>query len=487
MSKKKLCSFFNARTAKISLLAVIFLLSFGLRLWKYPFYPLTANAEEYIFVWHGLSLIEKGVPITWSDLPVYTKENVFWEGIARNPTQKGELGVRLISPWLDQPPLFSLLVGSFYQLYRPENFTIISTYITRAPMLAISFFSLLFVYLLAKKLFGYWLGILSLLVYGTVPTIVFGSRLVVPENLIALCYLVVLFLLLNYFETQKGWQRNLAIFLAGITGLFKPTGFLLVPFLAFLLWKKNGWREGVLAGAIGAILFFVPYFWYGFYFGKELFLRVLEYQSFRPAGWSSLNYFITNPGYSVEVFLDAFLVIGFFSLVYLIFKKRDEGEELVLFSFVFTILTVIISGGRHDQLTWYRYPVYPFMAIATALLVKTLINNPGFLSNAIFIPLFLANADLLENPFWRVNFFINVKFYRLAFFVLLLPSILALLYKKKIFVNFSRWAIIIAFAFGIFFNTWVIKGRFNLLCDHTDQCALPHKVNLLQPFLKANN
>ncbi|HUV71494.1 MAG TPA: glycosyltransferase family 39 protein [Clostridia bacterium] len=476
----------GSRKLQFILFLLTFFLGFGLRLWKYPFYPLTANAEEYIFVWQGLSLLEKGVPITWSDLPVYPKENIFWEGVAKNPTQKGELGVRLISPWLDQPPLFSLLVGSFYKLYRPENFTIISTYITRAPMLAISFFSLLFVYLLAKKLFGYWLGILSLLVYGTVPIMVFGSRLVVPENLIALGYLGVLFLLLSYFETQKGWQRDLAILLAGITGLFKPTGFLLVPFLAFWLWKKKSWKEGILAGVIGAILFFVPYFWYGFYFGKELFLRVLEYQSLRPAGWSSLTYFIANPGFSVEVFLDGFLVIGFFSLVYLIFKKRDEGEELILFSFVFTILTVIISGGRHDQLTWYRYPVYPFMSIAIALLVKDLVFNPSFVKSAIFIPLFMANADLLENPFWRVNFFINVKFYRLAFFVLLLPSILAILYKKKILVKFSRWAIIIAFAFGVFFNTWVIKGRFNLLCDHTDQCALPAKVNLLQPFIRVN-
>jgi len=480
--ERKFKAFLGSRKLQLVLFFLVFLLSFGLRLWKYPFYPLTANAEEYIFVWQGLSLIEKGVPITWSDLPVYSKDNIYWEGVAKNPTQKGELGVRLISPWLDQPPLFSLLVGSFYKLYNPENFTIISTYITRVPMLAISFFSLLFVYLLAKKLFGYWLGILSLLVYGTVPIIVFGSRLVVPENLIALCYLVVLFLLLSYFETQKGWQRNLAIFLAGITGLFKPTGFLLVPFLAFLLWKKKSWKEGILVGVIGAILFFIPYFWYGFYFGKELFLRVLEYQSLRPAGWSSLTYFITNPGFSVEVFLDGFLLVGFFSLAFLLFKKRGKGEEIVLFSFVYTLLTVIISGGRHDQLCWYRYPVYPFMSIAIALLLRDLILNPTFVKSAIFIPLFMANADLLENPFWKVNFFINVKFYRLAFLFLLLPSILGLLFFHKILVKLSRLAIVLALALGIFFNAWVIKSRFNLLCDHSDQCALPYKVNLLQPF-----
>jgi 4-amino-4-deoxy-L-arabinose transferase-like glycosyltransferase len=480
--KKRLKAVLSSRKLQIVLFFLVFLLSFGLRLWKYPFYPLTANAEEYIFVWHGLSLIEKGIPITWSDLPVYSKDNIYWEGIAKNPTGRGELGVRLISPWLDQPPLFSLLVGSFYKLYNPENFTIISSYITRAPMIVISFFTLLLVYLVAKKLFGSSIALLSLLIYGTIPTIVFGSRLVVPENLISFGYLLVLFLLLNYLESNKKWQRNLAIFFAGIIGLAKPTGFLLVPFLAYWLWQKKGWRESVKAAATGATLFFIPFLAYGFYFGKDLFLKVMAYQSQRPAGWSSLTYFITNPGFSVEVFLDGFLLVGFFSLVFLLFKKRGEGEEMVLFSFVYTLLTVIISGGRHDQLCWYRYPVYPFMSMAIALMVKDLVSNPSFLKNAVFIPLFLANIDLLENPFWKTKFLTEVKFYRYAFLVLLLPSIIYLVFPKKVFLKLSRWAIIAALAFGLFINAWVIESRFNLLCDHTDQCALPAKVDLFSPF-----
>lgn len=483
--ERKFKAFLGSRELQFVLFFLVLLLSFGLRLWKYPFYPLTANAEEYIFVWQGLSLIEKGVPITWSDLPVYSKNNIFWEGVAKNPTGRGELGVRLIKPWLDQPPLFSLLVGSFYKLYNPENFTIISSYITRAPMIVISFFTLLLVYLVAKKLFGSSMALLSLLIYGTIPTIVFGSRLVVPENLISFGYLLVLFLLLNYFETKKKWQRNLAVLIAAIAGLAKPTGFLLVPFLAYWLWQKKGWRESVKAAVTGTTLFFIPFLAYGFYFGKDLFLKVMAYQSQRPAGWSSLTYFITNPGFSVEVFLDGFLLVGFFSLVFLLFKKRGGGEEMVLFSFVYTLLTVIISGGRHDQLCWYRYPVYPFMSIAIALLVKDLIFNPSFVKSAIFIPLFMANADLLENPFWKVNFFINVRFYRLAFFVLLLPSILGLLFPHKILPKLSRVAIVVALAAGIFFNTLVIKYRFNLLCDHTSECALPYKVNLFQPFTNA--
>lgn len=478
---------FLKKNLELFVFLAIFLLGVGLRLWKYPFYPLAANAEEYIFVWHGLSLLEKGVPITWSDLPVYQKDHIYWQGMARNLSGRGELGVRLINPWLDQPPLFSLLVGSFYKLYNPENFTIISTYIIRVPALLISFLSLIMVYFVAKKLFGSSVALLSLLVYATIPTIVFGSRMVVPENLIALSYLSVLYLLLLYFEGGRKWQRNLAIFIAGITGLAKPTGFLLVFFTAFLLWRNKNFWESLKSGLVGAVLFVFPFLAYGFYYNKDLFLKVLEYQSFRPAGWSSFTYLITHPGYNVEVFLDGFLLVGFFGLIYLLLKKRDRSEEMVLFSFVFTLMTVIISGGRHDQLCWYRYPIYPFMAMSIALLVKELFAKPDFYRNAIFIPLFLANADLLENPFWQGKFLTEVKFYRAAFFLLLLPSILYLIFKKEFFQKLSRGAIITAFVAGILINIWVIKGRFNLLCDHTDECALPYKVNLLKPFGEGGN
>lgn len=464
------------------LLLLTFFLSFGLRVWKYPFYPLTANAEEYFSVWHGLSLIEKGVPIAWSDLPVYEKKHIFWEGVVKNYSGRGTIGVRLIKPWLDEPPLFSLIVGGISKLYRSENFTIVSPYIIRIPSLLFSFVCLLLLYFIAKILFGRWTALLSLLIYGTIPTVVFGSRLAVAENMITMFYLIVLFLFLNYQKTGKKWQRNLAILFAGIAGLVKPTGFLIVPFLSYLLWVKKSWREGIGSLISGILIFVIPFFSYGFYFDKNLFLKVMGYQAQRPAGWSSLVYLITHPGFSVEVFLDGFLLIGFFALVFLIFKKRNESEELVLFTFIYTLLTVIISGGRHDQLCWYRYPIYPFMAIGISLLVKEIVKNPNFYTSAIFIPLFLSNLDLLENPFWKLKFLIEVKFYRYPFFLLLLPGIFFMIFKKTFLLKFLRLGVVIAFVLGILANIYVVKSRFNILCDHTDQCALPYKIDLLAPF-----
>jgi len=469
-----------AKNFKIIIFALIFLLGVFLRLWKYPFYPFVGHAEEYLFVWSGLSLIEKGVPISWSDI-VFKETEIFWEGVAPNPEGGGGLGVRLTKPWLDEPPLYSLIVGGMAKLYNLPNFTLISSYVIRIPSLLFSFITMIFVFLLSKKLFGYWLGILSLLIYGTIPIIVFGSRLAVPENINTTLIIISLWLILDYLKTEKKWKRNLAVFLGVVAGLAKPTGIFIVPFIVFWLWQDKRWMEGIKAGIIGVVSFFVTYFAYGFYFNRELFLKVFLLQAKRPAGWSSLSFLITNPGFSVEVILDGFLLLGFWALFWLVLKKKTKNEEIILISFIYWLLVFLVSGGKHDQLGWYRYPIYPFMSIATALLVKEVFTNPTFFVSALFIPLALANADLLENPFWRLKFLVDVRFYRFAFATLLVPSIFQFFSKKEIWLKLARLVVILVFIAGIFLNVWVIKSRFNLLCDNTT-CPLPQKVNLFKPI-----
>ncbi len=470
------------RNLKILVFALVFLLGIFLRLWKYPFYPFAGHAEEYLFVWSGLSLIEQRVPISWNDLPVYEEEHVHWRGTAPNPAGGDGLGVRLLKPWLDEPPLYSLMVGGMAKLYNLPNFTVISPYVIRIPSLIFSFMTMAFVFLLAQKYFGYWLGILSLLVYGTLPTIVFGSRLAVPENMIMMLMVASLWLILGYLETKKKWKRNLAIFLAIMAGFAKPTGFLLVPFIVFWLWQDKRWKEGIITAILGTLLFFIPFFAYGFYFDRELFLKVFFYQAQRPAGWSGLAFLVTNPGFSIEVFLDGFIVLGFFSLFWLALKKKTKGEEIILFSFIFSLLMVIFSGGKHDQLAWYRYPIYPFMAIATALLVKEIFLQPTFFATAIFVPLALANIDLLESPFRGVKFFLESRFYRFLFAIFLIPSVFQFFSKKKVWLKLAKLVIVLAFVAGIFFNVWVIKSQFNLLCDNTI-CPLPQKIDILKPAI----
>jgi 4-amino-4-deoxy-L-arabinose transferase-like glycosyltransferase len=464
------------------ILAVVLLLGIGLRLHQYAFIPFAGHAEEYLFVWSGLSLIEKGVPISWNDLPPYKEEHVYWQGVVENKSGRGELGVRLLKPWLDEPPLFSLMEGGIAKLYGQENFTIISPYVIRIPPLIFSFISLILVYVLAKKLYDYKTAILSLLFYGTAPVIVFGSRLVAAENFFVPILLSIVLLLISYFKQAKNWKVYLATFLAVLAALAKPTGLLFVPFIVFWLWKRKEWKKGFVLGAVGMAVFFITYFAYGFSYDKQLFLDVFRYQSQRPAGFSGLAHLITSPGFSISEFLDGFVVLGFLSLVYMIYKRKKDKPNWILFTFLYTVLIVLFSGGKGDQLCWYRYPIYPFMSISAALMIKEAISKPDFFKSSLLIPLLLTNGHLLQSPFRKIDFFLSVKFFRFSLVVLLGPAILYMLFKKKMLKKFMRISIIIALVGGLIYNVWVIKDWFHLECAHSLECSLPHKVDLLKPL-----
>jgi len=293
--------------------------------------------------------------------------------------------------------------------------------------------------------------------------------------------LVSLWLILEYFETGSQLKRNLSFFLGIIAGFAKATGFLILPFLVFLMWRQKKWKEGIVLGLTSGFLFFIPYFLYGIHFNKDLFFKITLYQSQRPAGWSSLAYLITNPGFSVEVILDCFLVLGFLSLIFLLFKKRNSQEEVILSSFIFSLLVVMITAGRHDQLAWYRYPIYPFMAISMAIMLKQFFINSDLWPMAIFTPLLLGNIDLLANPFWKTRFFFESPFFRFSFLFLLLPTVIYLFFQKKIWLTISRTFAIFVFILGILINIWVIQTRFSLLCDN-ESCPLPQKIDLVRPI-----
>jgi len=459
-----------------------FLLGIFLRLYKYPFFPTAGNAEENLYVWSGLSLIEEGVPISWNDLPPYKSEHIIYEGFAPNYSGREDLPIRLLKPWLDEPPLFSLIEGAISKFYGQENFTIISPYIIRIPPLIFSFISMFLVFLLSKKLFGWWMGNLSLALYATIPTIVFGSRLAVAETPIATIFLGITLLLISYFKSKDKKLIYLAYFLTLIAAFMKPTGLLLAPYLSFWLMKNKEIKNGIKYGLITIVIFFVLYFAYGFHYDKELFLDVLIYQSQRPAGWSGISHLFISPGFNIEIFKDNFIIIGFLSMIFLMFSKRKFAQEIILFNFIYAIMIVLVSGGRGDQLGWYRYPIYPFLAISLALLIENIYKKPNFYKFAIFLPLIMGNGDLLQNPFWKIDFFWKVKFFRYLFALFLAPMIAYEIFKKKYFISLGRYILILTLCIGLIYNILVVINMFSLTCDHSLICPLPYKVDLLEPF-----
>src|SRR3989344_5641959 len=262
----KLLKFINK---KYIIFFFIFIFLAIIKLHEYERWPGPAHAEELAFGWAGINLIETGVPVSWSTLD-YPESSLVFDGIVGDKAGL-YLPAKLYKPWLDQPPLYSLLSGGAAHLFGDSRDGVLPSAHTRVPSVLISLLTMALVFYIAQKFFNYWVGILATVFYGTSPIIVFG-----------------------------------------------------------------------------------------YHYNWELFLRILNIQSTRFAGWSGLSYIFTTPAHDIYLLYDGWYIFCLFSAIYFLFNKnKPRVISLLTFFLVYWLLVVVFSGTEQDLLPWYRYPIFP--------------------------------------------------------------------------------------------------------------------------------
>lgn len=83
----------------------IVILGFILRGHNLTTWPrLGATFDEYAWTWQGINIIQKGTPISWSPHPQYENANsIIYQ----------ETHFRIVEPFLEHPPFFGIVAGSF--------------------------------------------------------------------------------------------------------------------------------------------------------------------------------------------------------------------------------------------------------------------------------------------------------------------------------------------------------------------------------------
>ena len=447
---------------KAGLFVLVFVFTFIVRASGYDRTPGFGHLEELLYSWSGMYLLEEGVPVSWSTLE-YPKKNVIFKGfIGSKHTPDTRVAVDLMRPWLDEPPLYSLLVGSVARLFGADRHEIIPTAYVRIPSIVFATGVSILVFALASRFFGYWIGLFSMLLYGTIPIIVFGSRLAVPENAFAFTYLLSIVLTLVYIRKPKFGLITLLVFLAGLSGLMKPTGFFIAPFVAFLLARHKLWRAAIAVVLLQSP-FVAMFIYYGTSFDAGIFWRLVEIQGFRPAGWSALAFIFSMPGFDISQFFDGWYVFAMLMVVYFALKNyQDEKIQLLVAATLYWLVIVVLSGGQQDMLPWYRYPIFPYLAIFAALGAKELIINPTFAKTA------LAAGMLLSSRYYLVNAFkpdVMSLAFRWRFAALVLPSVALEIWHISWLTRLSQLAIAIIIVVSLFWNAKLIMHSFDLRCE----------------------
>lgn len=466
----KIKKILKSKIFKIFIFLLVFAFTFILRAHSYERTPSPNHLDEQLYALSGINLIEAGVPISWSTLD-YPEEAIVYEGVISYQGGEPSASVKLYKPWLDEPPLFSLLVGGIAHLFNADRNGFIPASFIRFPMIFVSAATSIFIFLIARLVSGCWTGILAMLIYGTEPIMVFASRTALPENLIALLFVIAIFLLLKFQKSPRFVYIFPIPLLAGIAGLSKPTGYFILGISIYLVAaklieeKSLNWTKiikYILYLILATVPFLIFYIWYGNYFSPEIFKRIISIQGFRPVGFGNLAWFFTTPSFSTSIFKSSWYVFYLLSAAFFIFQPKDKLQKLISLSFVYWLAIVMLSSGETDLLAWYRFPALPFLAIMGAWGIQYLVIKPNFFTSFLAVGFFLGSRTLLTNAF-RQN--ISPETLRLTITSALAPSLIYSVFPKKWLMKLSKIVIIGVMVVGMWWNIRYIYNAYEIECQ----------------------
>lgn len=459
-------SFEGSKSLKVAVFLLVLISTFILRTHNFDRVPEMGHLEEQMFAWAGIHLVERGVPRAWTSLDFPERAYVYKGAV----TYKGGnpvVHVDLVEPWLEHPPVFSLVVGSFAHWYQANRDEVIPTSFIRTPMVLIAVIVSVMVFVVTRLISGYWTAVLAMLLYGITPILVLGSRMAVPENLIALLYILTIYLLIKFqMRPNLKWIVFIPL-IAGLAGLSKATGFFIIFLPIYIVWVKR-WYKSSLYLFLATLPFVGPFFLYGLYFDPEIFWKINAIQTSRPVGFGSLSWFFVSPAYDITEMVDGWFIFLLLSLVYFLFTVQEGMKKFIILSTVFWIVIVMFSGGETDLLPWYRYPSYPLLAIIGAWGLQLLVKRADFFASFLVTGLLLGSRMLLVNAF-RSN--ISPMNFRLIFTLLLTPSLLNTLVNSVSLERLSRLIIIGVIVVGMYFNVIYLYNVFELKCE-SKSCAI---------------
>lgn len=422
------------------LLAVIILLGLVLRADNFNTWPRKgATFDEYAWTWQGINLIQKGRPISWSPHAQYE---------SANPIIYQETHFRIVSPFLEHPPVFGLVAGSFALLNGASSMYSLELYHIRPLALIMGVVSILLIAFFVKELYGKNMALLSALLYATIPSIVVGSRIVQNENFFIPVWLLTLLLAAKYINRKKVRYRNLAIVFCMLLILAK------IPWIAasisligiFLYFKKYKDAALVFLGSIFSLILFGVY---GYIYDWNLFIDLWRLQAARyDLAFTSIFAIFQKPFLVDRHYTDGWIYFGWFAFILLLTQNIKKNIFVIapFFAYFLIFLAGIPDEAGHG---WYRYPFYPFLIISTALFIKEY-----FIKNLLltFVFLVFIGTSLLGLT-WEVVFGYSFYVFRLA----IISWLVVLFPVFPIFMRFGNVSKRISYTWlicFIFMNIW---------------------------------
>lgn len=398
-----------------------------------------ATFDEYAWTWLGINLIKEHTPKSWSRHPQYTKkQEIIYQKTA----------FTIVVPYLEHPPFFGLVAGAFAIVSGARDMYDVNLERIRPLAVFLGALSIFMIFLLTKELYGNTAALIAALIYATVPTLVIGSRIVQNENFFIPFFLFSLFLISKYLKTKKIIYRNLAAVVCGLLTLAKIPWIAATLGIVLIFMYLRKYKDALMFTSI-ILPIFSLFIIYGLYFDSKLLVDLWKFQLQRyDITFNGFFALFTSP-YLVDRFMiDGWIYFGWFSIILLIAKDIKKNLMVILpfLAYLAIFLFAIPNEPGHG---WYRYPLYPFMVIGTALFVKEYFNKNYMLT---FLFLIFTGLSMLQLS-WEQSFGFSFPVFRI--FLLLFGLSLTPLFipkTKKLSSLTSYVSLLLIFIF----NIWTI-------------------------------
>jgi len=327
--------------------------------------PPALDGDEMAWTWAGQSLIEHGKPTSWTSLPGYS--HVTYE--------ETTLGVvPIVTPWLDEPPVFALLEGGSVLLAGETTMQEANVSAARVPVILLSLISLVLATLLFTRLFGAGVALLGTALLALSPAITEASRTVESEALLTPLLLGTLLLChqIGRGRYGRGAVATLLV-ICFVAPLVKPTGLVCALIAAGLLWSSH--RRGLAAAVVGAGALAVGAFvLYGALMDWHQFLAIIGTNGRRVDGFLNAFSFITSAIPAIagpNPLNDVVWLIGWIGIGYLVLGRRGDAERYLVWPCLAYVLVMVAAASPSlaGAAAWYRIPVMPLVYGAAALVI----------------------------------------------------------------------------------------------------------------------
>ena len=310
------------------------------------------------------------------------------------------------SPWFDKPPLYMWCTAIFYKIFGVSEFSV------RLTSALFGAATILLVYIFVKRIVNQRAALLAALLLLAAPHYLHYAKMGMMD--VTLTFFITLMIVLFWI----GQEKLSYLFWSGIVLLFaylvKGMAAISAPAIIFLYCIFSGnlrfltKREFVIGILISLILisaWHIFQYMYGgpasinSYFGFHLFKRATQALEGHTGGINFYQKVIFNKN-------KPWGIIYYPSLFYVLWiAVRRRDNRAILFS-IWTVTVFVICAIVKTKLHWYIMPIYPALAIVSAVFLDKVLNNKVF----YFVTAIILFAMLLQVPIsWAFNLDLNPR------------------------------------------------------------------------------